>query len=272
MPTRALVLGSGGIAGAAWEYGLIAGLAEHGVDLAAADLVVGTSAGAVVGTNLASGADPRLLYQDQLAPPSGPARRLGRWMTIRWAWILLTSADPARLRTRMGKLAQTARTGPEADRLREIEARLHAREWPSVPLKLTAVDVNNGEFVVFDAVGPASVVQAVTASTAVPGVQPPVTIGDRRFMDGGLRSPANADLADGFDRVVVLAPDGRGNRLIPAARRQAAALTAASVAVITPDKPVSRAQLDPSRQAAAARAGRAQAAAAVVQVRAVWSS
>ena len=55
---RALVLGGGGITGVAWELGMLCGLREHGVDLAGADLIVGTSAGAIVGTQLATGVDP----------------------------------------------------------------------------------------------------------------------------------------------------------------------------------------------------------------------
>ena len=52
----ALVLGGGGITGIAWEIGVLAGLAEAGVDLTGADLVVGTSAGSVVGAQITSGA------------------------------------------------------------------------------------------------------------------------------------------------------------------------------------------------------------------------
>ena len=59
MDRRALVLGGGGITGIAWETGLIAGLAALDIDLAAADVIIGTSAGSVVGTDIASGQGPR---------------------------------------------------------------------------------------------------------------------------------------------------------------------------------------------------------------------
>ena len=77
-------------------------------------------------------------------------------------------------------------------------------------LKVTAVDARTGEFVVFDSAGEAGLVDAVGASCAVPGVWPPVTIGNRRFMDGGVRSVANADLAARYERVVIVAPVAQG--------------------------------------------------------------
>ena len=68
-PRTALVLGGGGVTGVAWEIGLVAGLADAGVHLSTADLVVGTSAGSVVGALLTSGADLETLYERQLRPP-----------------------------------------------------------------------------------------------------------------------------------------------------------------------------------------------------------
>src|SRR3954462_5397130 len=83
----ALVLGGGGITGIAWEIGLLAGLAEAGTDLSSADLVVGTSAGSVVGAQITSGEDLEAMYQRQLAPAEGEkAARLTRGNLARYAW------------------------------------------------------------------------------------------------------------------------------------------------------------------------------------------
>jgi NTE family protein len=126
---------------------------------------------------------------------------------------------------------------------------------------VTAVDARTGEFVVFDAAGEAGLVDSVRASCAVPGVWPPVTIGDRRFIDGGMRSIANADLAAGYQRVVIVAPVTKGAGHITSPHRQAAALTAAGarVVMVRPDRAALRAigrnVLDLSRRAAAAAAG-----------------
>jgi len=277
MDKRALVLGGGGVTGAAWELGLIAGLAAEGIDLAAADLIVGTSAGAVAGAQLLSGTDLDSLYRQQLEPPAGEiAARLGPGLISRQAWIMITSSGPTQLRIRMGKLALRARTVPAAERRKVIESRLPARDWPAVPFQVTAVNADTGEFVVFDAASAVSLIDAVGASCATPGVWPPVTIDGRRHIDGGIRSPANADLAAGYDRVIIVAPLGRRGGALPGADMQAGDLRAAGaeVVVVSPDQAARKAFgnniVDPRRRAAAARAGRAQAAAAQVVVRAVW--
>ena len=279
MGRRALVLGGGGVTGIAWETGLIAGLAELGTDLTEADVIIGTSAGSVVGVDLASGQELEALYQAQLAPPAPePAARIG-WDTIgRLMWDVYTSRDPKRARARIGRWALAAPTMTEADRRKVFEARLPTSVWPSRALKVTAVDAQTGQLAVFDSAGPASLVDAVGASCAVPGVWPPVTIGERRFMDGGMRTVANADLAQGYEQVVIVAPVEVGMGFMASPRRQAAALTAAGarVVLVRPDvvarHAIGRNVLDVSRRAAAARAGRAQAAAEAPAVRAVWQA
>ena len=231
MNRRALVLGGGGVTGIAWEIGVIAGLAGRGIDLTAADVIIGTSAGSVVGADIASGQEPDALYQAQLAPPDPePAARIGWGIIGRLLWVANTSRDPVRARARIGHRALAARTMPEASRRKVFEARLPAGGWPAKMLKVTAVDARTGEFVVFDSAGDAGLVDAVGASCAVPGVWPAVTIGNRRFMDGGMRSVANADLAAGYERVVIVAPVAQGiGPVMPGPGRQAAALAAGRI-------------------------------------------
>ncbi|WP_034593528.1 patatin-like phospholipase family protein [Hamadaea tsunoensis] len=264
MRTRALVLGGGGVTGVAWELGVLAGLSDRGVDFGTADLIVGTSAGAVVGAQLWSGTPIAALYAAQLEPPGAeiPAR-LGSGWVARIAWSSVLSRSPESFRRRVGRTALALAEPTEAQRREVIAARLPSHEWPIGSLKITAVDAVSGEFVVFDRDTKVSLVDAVGASCAVPGVWPPVTIGGRRYMDGGMRSSTNADLAVGFGRIAVIAPITRGGGHIGRVTEEMRIVGQMGRPwLISPDAAAKAAiggnVLDPARRAGAAQAGRAQ--------------
>ena len=139
-----------------------------------------------------------------------------------------------------GRFALDAQTVPEAERRAVVEGRLPSTAWPATPTKLIAVDCGSGTVAAFDANSGVSLVDAVAASGAVPGVWPPVTIDGRRYMDGGVRSPDNADLAAGAERITVISPSGMDTALptLLSLREAVAALSAggASVTVVEPDE------------------------------------
>lgn len=276
MTDRALVLGGGGFTGIAWMWGVLAGLAELGVALTGADLVIGTSAGSVVGTQIAAGLDLEARYAAQLVPLSGEvAVALAPATVLRFGVALLGRPRPQRARQRIGRIALRASTVPESERLRLVGGRLQVTEWPERALQVTAVDAATGEFRVFDRTSGVPLLEAVTASCAVPGIWPPITTGGRRYVDGGLRSPVNADLAVGYARVVVLAPVVRGIGPITAAAEQVATLRERSrVALVRPDAAalaaIGRNALDPARRPASARAGHAQAVLVAAEIQSVW--
>lgn len=276
----ALVLGGGGLTGVGWESGILYGLARAGVDLTTADLVVGTSAGSVVGAQLTSGLlTPRELYERQLGAATGEvAAKLRAGLIARYAMAMVRSRDSVAYRRHVGALALAADTGEEAERRKVLAARLVSHEWPGRRFVVTAVDALSGEPADFDRDSGAGLVDAVSASCAVPGVWPPVTVAGRRYVDGGIRSATNADLARGYGRVVILAPLALGTRLLPSPAAQAAQLrkAGARVLLITPSaaarKAFGRNVLDPARRDPAARAGLAQAAAHAAEAAAVWSA
>ncbi|MFI7673660.1 patatin-like phospholipase family protein [Actinophytocola sp. NPDC049390] len=276
MTTRALVLGGGGLAGIAWEAGLLAGLAAAGVDVAGADLLLGTSAGSVVATQLATGID----LPDIMARQVDPARQnrelapSGRSHLALWEELTSATeepADPAEERRARGRFALAADTVPEAERRAVIAARLPVHDWPARPLLVVAVEALTGETAVFDRGSDVDLVDAVAASCAVPGVWPPVTIGGTRYVDGGVRSLNNVDLAAGYDRVLVVAPVAD-----PQTTTQVAELTGrgAHVEVVTPDERTAAIfagdPLDPAVRTPAAHAGYAQAGATVAAARRWW--
>jgi NTE family protein len=276
----ALVLGGGGITGIAWEIGVLAGLAEAGPDLSGADLVVGTSAGSVVGAQLACGAELEAMYRRQLEPAtSEKAARLNRATLAQFAWAMLRSrGKDVEFRRRIGALALAAEkagaTPSEQERLDVIGSRLVSTQWPERPLLITAVDAATGDFRTFDRDSGVPLVQAVAASCAVPGVYPPVTCDGRRYVDGGMRSAANADLAHDYDRLVVLAPIPRGVGPMASVDAQVSGMVS-RVVVVSPDAAsrtaIGRNVLDPAARAPSARAGRAQAASVAAKVADVWN-
>jgi NTE family protein len=279
--TRALVLGGGGIAGVAWEIGLLAGLAAEGVDVRDADLVVGTSAGSIVGTLLRTGADLAELYERQLGPVPPTEQRTDFDATAMMTGIgtaLAGVTDQQEARARVGALALQAATVAEEQRRMTIRARIGEPAWPDRRLVVTAVDAHDGGFSAFDADSGVALLDAVAASCAVPLVYPPITIGERRYIDGGMRSITNADLAAGCDKVLVVAPfpGMPGSPLGPSHDEEITGLrTSAEVHVVLADDAALQAfgtnPLDPATREPSARAGHAQAAAVLDAVRRFWS-
>lgn len=272
--TRALVLGGGGVTGVAWEYGVLEGLRRAGVDLTGADTVLGTSAGAAVGARITTGS-LEAAYDEQLRPPVGEvAAHLGPTTMLRLGIMLARPGEQAAKWRKVGKAALAAHPPDSLDRREVIRSRIGEPAWPDRDLRITAVDVDAGELAVFDRSSGVSVVDAVTASCAVPLVWPPVLIDGTTYVDGGVRSPANADLVTGAERVVVLAPQTQAASREQLLGRQLARTGAAHTIVVTPDHDAAHAighnSLDPSRREGAARAGLRQGASIAAEVGAVW--
>lgn len=277
--TRALVLGGGGVAGVAWEIGVIDALAQGGVHLRHADRIVGTSAGSAVGAQLCSAESLDSLCARQLVPADQSAELEVDFDVEAIAEVVLLALeeglDPQQMRARMGALALATSTVDEAVRREVIASRLCDHSWSDRDLVVTAVDAVTGAFITFDRYSGVDLVDAVAASCAVPGVWPPVTIGDTRFIDGGVRSVVNLDLAADCDTVVVLAPSVMGfggSVLDQAAQLQS---TGVVVEVIAADDGSLAAfgpnVLDPATREPSLIEGRRQGAAALGAIAAVWA-
>ncbi len=277
--SRALVLGGGGITGIAWEVGLLLGLRDDGVDVTVADTVVGTSAGSVVGAQLAGGVPLQEMYDAQLEDPTGEiAASMTRSMGLTWVATMLLPGKGETRRRRLGRAAVRASRRPGAvsveERLDVFATRLSVSRWPDRDLRITAVDADTGEFVVFGRECRVDLVHAVAASCAVPLVWPPVPVGGRRYVDGGVRSAANADVPRGAERVVVLAPLPQSLSRHHRIDAQLARTGARATAAVSPDaaalEAIGRNMLDPANRAASARAGYAQAPSVAAEVSRAW--
>ena len=281
--TRALVLGGGGPVGIAWETGLLAGLAENGVNLADADLIIGTSAGSAVGAQLAMGRQPQQMYAALAADAGntrpGPTRQNtgegGAAPNLMPLMELMQKAaaggDPVEIRKEIGKFALEAKTMGEEDFIATFGRMLASAEsWPSRQYMCTAVDALTGEFQTWGNDSNVPLSRAVASSCSVPGIYPPITINGRRYIDGGMRSATNADLVKGYDQVVVVAvtsgaaqgPMAEAARKRFEAEMETVRESNASVSLIGPDAASVEAfglnLMDFTRRAGAAEAGLSQ--------------
>jgi NTE family protein len=293
--SRALVLGGGGAAGNAWLIGVIAGLFEAGLDARTADLIIGTSAGATAAAQI-TGASPTTLLADILdAPPSPAGVSLARPVGVSLARpvcadslreftdLIAQSSDLADMRRRLGARGvalSAAAEGTVHARWHDIVAtRLPSADWPDQLIRLTVVDAETGEPVELDRESGVPLVDAVAASTSNAHAY---RIGERSYLDGGYRrSSENADLAAGYDRVLVLSPLG-GRTLHPAEwgsdlATQVAELTASgsTVETVLPDTAALAAfggnMMNPATRIPAARAGADQGRALAAQLAAFWN-
>ncbi|MBE1552705.1 NTE family protein [Mycobacterium sp. OAS707] len=213
---RALVLAGGGLAGIAWETGVLRGIADESPETAKAlldvDVLVGTSAGSTVAAQLSSGLGLDALFDRQISASSTeltPNVGIEEITDLFVAAMLTPNTTQTQKLQKIGAVALSTATVSEAVRREVIAHRLPSHDWPERALRISAIDTATGELVTFDNDSGVALVDAVAASCAVPGVWPPVTIGDRRYMDGGVGSSVNIALAGDCDVVVVLVPSGR---------------------------------------------------------------
>ena len=211
MTKRALAMGGGGTLGVAWETGLLAGLEGEGVSFGNADLILGTSAGSIVGSTIARGVSAHMMAEMQMAAArqaarspaaSGPAPDLSKVMAF-FMRMPETGEPPVELRREIGEVSRTSQTIPEAQMLAQFATMGVSGAWPK-KFACTAVDATSGEFKVWYEEDRVDFARAIASSCSVPGIFPPITINDRLWMDGGMRSGTNVDVAAGHERVLAV--------------------------------------------------------------------
>lgn len=294
---RALVLGGGGPVGIAWESGLLAGLAEAGIDVSNADSITGTSAGSAVGAQLASGRTPQQMYAAVAAdasrtapsPTRGNAGGNAAAPDLTPLMELMQkaatgAAPPEEIRKEIGAFALNAKTISEEDFIATFGRQLATSEgWPHPGYQCTAVDALTGEFVTWTAESNVPLSRAIASSCSVPGIYPPITINGRRYIDGGMRSATNADLAKGADIALVVAvtsnvegPMAEAGRRRLEGELQAIRDGGGEVVLIQPDANSKEAfgmnLMDFRRRAGAAETGFAQGRAEAARIAPAWNA
>ena len=223
-----LVLSAGGAAAEAWHAGVVRALHEvTGWDARSAELILGTSAGAITGLCLRAGIPAADLYAhrrgepvsdegqaiiDRVVTPYSEGHSERDWsehgpqsptLTARALWPPW-QARP--LHAAVGLLPRGTRT---TEALQQRMAELHPEPWPAARFWVTAVRLSDGDRVVFGRDDlQAAAAEAVRASCAVPVLFEPVAVDGTQYIDGGVHSYTNADLMGppAFDLVIVSSP------------------------------------------------------------------
>jgi NTE family protein len=213
--TRALVLSGGGPICEAWQAGLIVGMAENGVDLSTVDLIVGTSAGSIVGAQLALSRAPssmpafEAVRQASMPPPPPPGAKSPtldeNYLGKKLGELAAGKRPPEQVRAEIGAWALSAHPVMPEDAFVSIYIQMFAdKGWTQIPYECVAVDAHDGSTKIFSKDSGVGLARAVASSCAVPGIFPPVTIDGHHYIDGGMRSLTNADLAKGYGVVIVV--------------------------------------------------------------------
>jgi NTE family protein len=248
-------------------------MADAGLDVRDADLFVGTSSGSRVALHLASEDAHEDAFQRRIQP-GPPARERPPAVdmaALRDGAVRAKQAGgtPAEILRRIGSLVLTAAAGRDGSSRREIvAAQLPMVIWPEKPVLIAAVNANTGERRAFDRDSGIDLVDAVIATTASLGAAPVLFEGEH-YIDGGFYCTDNADLAAGFDRVMILAlkrPPEVPSMSVASLDETVKTLrdTGASVEVVQPDEITLAAfaaaggVLNPAISAPAAMAGRLQ--------------
>jgi NTE family protein len=208
----ALVLGGGGLIGGAWEIGMLRGMSES-LDPCGFDIYLGTSAGAIVGSQLASGRLPVWTEPPQgrgaIARTSVDMQMLQEIFT---RWSGMTLSTPTEIMP-IGRIARGVARDQEAAWVAQIAATIQVTEWPEKPLLISVVDTESGERRALTRKDGVPLARAVAASSTVPGMFPPVEWGGSFYMDGQVHSSTHADLLLPFapQRVAIIAATNRFN-------------------------------------------------------------
>jgi NTE family protein len=282
MANGALVLAGGGVAGIAWEIGVLTGIED--VEPSAAErilgrptMLLGTSAGAAAAAQIAGGLSLADLFAAQVADETAEIfveidlAEFGAMMSA----AMGEAASPDDAWRRLGQIALNADTVSPAERRVVIEGRLIVKTWGERDLRITTVDAESGELRILDRNSGVSLAEAVDASCAIPGIWPVVELDGHKYMDGGMRSIANADLAVGHDPVLVLVPSTEQTPMGQSiSQSELDPLAPARVHIINADAASVAAfgsnPLDPANRRPAALAGRALGRSVATEIAAFW--
>lgn len=209
---RAVALGGGGEWFIAWMLGYADGLLQSGVDLAQADVTIGTSAGSLVGAAIKGGrlteftaalqqlgSDPAMANKVLNISEGAPSQARARSVMGQTDQI-----TPATLQE-IGRAAMAAHNAPDEKYIGSVGGILGLSDWPAGH-HTTATDCYTGESLIASSDSGVTIAEACAASSSLPGVNGPTWLGDRLCMDGGVSSSStHAEMLEGATSVLIIA-------------------------------------------------------------------
>ncbi|WP_068545131.1 patatin-like phospholipase family protein [Thalassotalea crassostreae] len=266
MNKNTLVLGGGGLTGIAWMTGILSALEQHDISPQSFSKAIGTSAGSAVAAQIYSEVPIGELYLNQVQSTKQSSEfkpKLNKmWLLFKLLPALFYWKKPRAFRKKVAEIALKRGFELTTQRFEAVKSRLSGDHWHSA-VNIVALNAETGDKAVFNQSSNVMLADAVTASCAVPLVWPAHKINGEYFIDGGVRSLNNADLAIGADKVLILSPMGEGHGSFPGNNLQQEITllesNGAKVFLITPDliakQQMGKDPLAPEKKSAAAETG-----------------
>lgn len=206
MLNGAIVLGGGGSLAIGWQLGYLYALEKEGIDIRNADLVIGTSGGAQAATGITSTKSWEEIFNEQIEPKSNeePPQQNMEAVVARYSEIAQKSNNPKEWIENYSAFALEENKFDESEHINRLKHRIKVESWPQ-NLMITAIDAQESKRAVFTKASNVDIYRAMASSGSLPGVWPATSIDGKKYYDGGCHSMENADLAEGANKVLILA-------------------------------------------------------------------
>jgi NTE family protein len=209
---RTVVFDAGGVAGMAWTTGLVYGLKHEECDISKAEVLIGSSLSALLAAQIHSG-----IALDKLFSMQALASTPHSWQSVTsiesyrilelWSQLIASDTNSSQENILDILLKKHTTFTPLAWK-KIISEHIFMLDWSERALQVVATDCESGQLVIFDKLSGVSLLDAIAASSATPGLVDPIKIDGRYYTDGGLHSAKSIAFAAGAQKIIIISPMG----------------------------------------------------------------